>query len=337
VFVGLTAPDIDGTVMRVVVIGGSGHIGTFLVPRLVRAGHEVVSISRGISTAYADAPEWQQVRRVVADREQEDREGSFGDTVTRLGPDVVVDLVCFTLESATALVDSLRGRAGHLLHCGSIWRYGPSHQVPTSETSGTAPFGEYGIQKDRIARMLKQETAAGGLPTTSLHPGHIVGPGWHPIGPLGSLDPAVWQTLSAGLPLRVPGGGADLMHHVHADDVAQAFEHAIDRRDAAVGEDFNIVAPTALNVRGYAHIAAGWFGHTATLETVTWEQFRQATTPEHAEASWEHLHRSHCFSIDKASTLLGYAPRYEPPAAVLESVRWLIDHDELEVARPLVV
>lgn len=330
-------PDIDGTVMRVVVIGGSGHIGTFLVPRLVRAGHEVTTISRGTSTAYADAPEWQQVRQVVADRQREDSEGTFGDLVVGLAPEAVVDLVCFTLESATALLDSLRGRARHLLHCGSIWRYGPSHHVPISETSGDAPFGEYGIQKDRIARMLKEETASGGMLTTSLHPGHIVGPGWHPIGPLGSLDPAVWQTLSAGLSLQVPGSGVELMHHVHADDVAQAFEQAIERRDAAAGEDFNIVAPTALNVRGYAHVAASWFGHTASLESVTWEQFRQTTTPEHAEMSWEHLYRSHCFSIEKARTLLGYAPRYEPQAAVLESVRWLIDHDELEVARPLIV
>ncbi|WP_433341641.1 NAD-dependent epimerase/dehydratase family protein [Micromonospora sp. CA-111912] len=323
--------------MRVVVIGGSGHIGTFLVPRLVRAGHEVLSISRGTSTPYADEPEWQQVHRVVADREREDREGTFGDTVAGLRPDVVVDLVCFTLESATALVGSLRGRAGHLLHCGSTWRYGHSHHVPTSEASGTAPFGEYGIQKDRIARMLKAETDSGGLVTTSLHPGHIVGPGWHPIGPLGNVDPAVWQTLSAGRPLQVPGSGVELMHHVHADDVAQAFEQAIERRDAAAGEDFAIVAPTALNVRGYAHEAAGWFGHTGSLESVTWEEFRQTTTPEHAELSWEHLYRSHCFSIEKARTLLGYAPRYEPQAAVLESVRWLIDHDELEVARPLTV
>lgn len=173
--------------------------------------------------------------------------------------------------------------------------------------------------------------------TTSLHPGHIVGPGWHPIGPLGNVDPAVWQTLSAGRALRVPGSGVELMHHVHADDVAQAFEQAIERRDAAAGEDFNIVAPTALTVRGYAHEAAGWFGQPGSLESVTWEEFRQTTTPEHAEMSWEHLYRSHCFSIEKARTLLGYAPRYEPQAAVLESVRWLIDHEKLEVARPLTV
>ncbi|GIH94187.1 NAD-dependent epimerase/dehydratase family protein [Planobispora siamensis] len=322
--------------MRVVVIGGSGHIGTFLVPRLVRAGHEVINISRGTRAPYADAPEWEQVRRVPADRQREDGEGVFASRVAGLSPDVVVDLICFTAEAATALVERLRGGTGHLLHCGSVWRYGPSHKLPISETTGTAPFGEYGIQKDRIARMLKEETASGGLVTTSLHPGHIVGPGWHPIGPLGNLDPAVWSALSAGKPLRIPGGGAELMHHVHADDVAQAFERAIEHRDAAAGEDFNVVAPTALNVRGYAHTAAGWFGQSASLEPVTWEQFRRTTTPEHAETSWEHLHRSHCLTIGKAETLLGYAPRYEPEAAVLESVRWLIEHDELEVARPLV-
>ncbi|MFF0013749.1 NAD-dependent epimerase/dehydratase family protein [Streptomyces sp. NPDC005374] len=322
--------------MRVVVIGGSGHIGTFLVPRLVRAGHEVINISRGIRTAYADAPEWQQVRQVATDREREDAEGTFGDTVAALDPDVVVDLVCFTFEAATALVERLRGEVGHLLHCGTVWRCGPSDKVPISETTGTPPVGEYGIQQDRIARMLKEETASGGVVTTSLHPGHIVGPGWHPIGPLGNLDPAVWYTLSAGKPLQIPGSGVELMHHVHADDVAQAFERAIEHRDAAAGEDFNVVAPTALNVRGFAHVGAGWFGRSASLEPVTWERFRRTTAPEHAEASWEHLYRSHCFTIEKASTLLGYTPRYEPEAAVLESVRWLIEHDELKVAGPLV-
>ena len=30
--------------MRVIVIGGSGHIGTYLTPRLVEEGHNVVSV-----------------------------------------------------------------------------------------------------------------------------------------------------------------------------------------------------------------------------------------------------------------------------------------------------
>ena len=118
-------------------IGGSGHIGSFLVPRLVRAGHEVVSISRGQQTGYSDDAAWRDVRHVAADRAAEDREGTFPGRVADLHPDVVIDLICFTLDSATALVQRLRGHTGHLLHCGSIWRSGPSMKVPITEDTGT--------------------------------------------------------------------------------------------------------------------------------------------------------------------------------------------------------
>ncbi|SDD77555.1 NAD-dependent epimerase/dehydratase family protein [Glycomyces harbinensis] len=323
--------------MKIIVIGGSGHIGTYLVPRLVRAGHEVVNISRGKRHAYAEAPEWAQVRQVTADREQEDADGVFGATVAALRPDAVVDLVCFTPESAVDLVERLRGETGHLLHCGSIWRYGSSLRAPIVEGEGTAPFGEYGIQKDRIAQILKEETAGGGLATTSLHPGHIVGPGWHPIGPLGNLDPEVWRTLSSGRTLRIPGIGAEHLNHVHADDVAQGFALAIEHRDAAAGEDFHVVAPTAMNVRGLATAASSWFGQEASLESVSWDEFRAGTTAEHADTSWAHLSRSQVCSIEKARTLLGYAPAYEPDAAILESLRWLIEHDRIDVEHSLVV
>ncbi|WP_144761437.1 NAD(P)-dependent oxidoreductase [Curtobacterium sp. 9128] len=321
---------------RVVVIGGSGHIGTFLIPRLVRAGHDVVTVSRGRRRAYVDAPEWQQVEQVTADREQEDRDGTFPDRIAALRPDVVVDLVCFTLDSAAALVERLRGTDVHLVHCGSVWRAGPSTLLPITEETMTPPTGTYGIEKDRIARMLKQETADGGVVTTSLHPGHISGPGWAPIGPLGNLDPSVWRRLSAAEPLEVPGIGAETMHHVHADDVAQAFELAVAHRDAAAGEDFSVVALDALTVRGYAALAASWFGQQARLEPVSWERFRASTDEDAAATSWDHLWRSQVFSIAKARRLLGYAPRYTAGETVTEAVRWLVDHGELDVARPFV-
>ena len=323
--------------MKVVVVGGTGHIGTFLVPRLVRAGHEVVVLSRGTREPYASAPEWQQVERIAVDREAEDRDGSFPGRVAHLGADAVVDLVCFTTESASALVERLRGEVGHLVHCGSVWRYGPSRKLPIREDGAAAgpPTDEYGVAKDAIARMLEEETRTGGLVTTSLHPGHITGPGWAPIGPLGNLDPGVWRTLSAGEPLAVPGSGAELLHHVHADDVAQAFELAVTHRDAAAGESFNVVAPSALTVRGYAEIAAGWFGQEVALQPQTWEEFRAGTTDEHADTSWAHLNRSQYLAIDKARGLLGWTPRYEPEDAALEAVRWLVEHGQLEVTSPL--
>jgi hypothetical protein len=47
--------------------------------------------------------------------------------VAALEADVVVDMICLTLDSAAALVEALRERSGHLIHCGTTWRYGPSH------------------------------------------------------------------------------------------------------------------------------------------------------------------------------------------------------------------
>jgi nucleoside-diphosphate-sugar epimerase len=82
-------------VSRVVVIGATGHVGTYLVPRLVRAGWDVVALSRGEREPYEPAPEWRAVERVTADRESEDAAGSFGDRVAALGADAVIDMICF--------------------------------------------------------------------------------------------------------------------------------------------------------------------------------------------------------------------------------------------------
>src|SRR3954466_6281958 len=91
-------------VMRVVVIGGTGHIGTYLVPSLVRAGHEVVVISRGSRRAYQDDPVWEQVELVVCDRVAAERDGTFGSLVAAQQPEAVLDLMCFTPAQARQLV-----------------------------------------------------------------------------------------------------------------------------------------------------------------------------------------------------------------------------------------
>ena len=315
---------------RVVVIGATGHVGTYLVPRLVRAGPEVVALSRGEREPYRPAPEWRAVERIAIDREAEERSGDFGARIAALGADAVIDMICFTADSARALVDALRPGRPLLVHCGTIWVHGPAARVPLTEDEPRTAYGDYGTGKAAVEALLHRETIAGGVPAVILHPGHISGPGWPVITPAGNLDPDVWRRLAAGEPLALPGLGLGVLHHVHADDVAQAFERAL-TRPAAIGSSFHVVAAQAMTLRGLAAGVAAWFGHEPVLDLVEWPEYERRVGAEHAHVTREHVARSIAASIDRARAVLGYAPRYTALDALYEALGWLVANGEADV------
>jgi nucleoside-diphosphate-sugar epimerase len=305
-----------------VVIGATGHVGSYLIPRLVRAGHEVVALSRGEREPYVPAVEWRSVERVIADRDAEDAEGVFGERVAALGADAVIDMICFTPESARQLVQALRPSRPLLVHCGTIWVHGPALRVPITEDEPRTAFGDYGTGKAAIEALLHREAIAGGVPSVVLHPGHITGP-WSSITPAGNLDLDVWGRLATGRPVALPDLGLGVLHHVHADDVAQAFERALGR-PAAIGSSFHVVSAQAMTLRGLAIGVAGWFGREAVAEFLAWPEFERSVGAEHAAATREHVSRSIAASIDRARDVLGYWPAHSSLDALRESLRRLV-------------
>ena len=309
--------------MRVVVIGGGGHIGSYLIPRLVEAGHEVLCISRGQNPPYFQNAAWQNVSMISMDREQEDATGSFGAKIRELKADVVIDLICFQLDSARQLVEALRGQVQLFLHCGTVWVHGPSVAVPTTEDQPRRPFGEYGIQKAAIETYLLAEARRSGFPASILHPGHIVGRGWWPLNPAGHFDPVIFKRLAAGEEIVLPNLGMETVHHVHADDVAQSFMQAMACSSTAIGESFHVVSEKALTLRGYAESISAWFGHSPRLAYLPWDKWTGQTTLANASATWDHIAHSPNCSIEKAQRLINYRPRYSSLQAITDSLEFL--------------
>jgi nucleoside-diphosphate-sugar epimerase len=315
---------------RIVVIGATGHIGTYLVPRLVMAGHAVTSVSRGVAKPYQQSPVWRHVTSLVLDRDAEEAHGQFGSTIAALDADIVIDLICFTEASHTQLADALQGRVSHFIHIGTIWTHGTASVVPTPESAVKYPFGDYGIAKAAIEADLLARAHLRGFPATIVHPGHIVGPGWVPLNPAGHFNPAVFTAIARGETLALPNFGLETVHHVHADDVAQVIVGAIDNRSVAIGESFHAVSAAALTLRGYAEAMFRWFGHEPTLSFAGFDEWAKAQDENEAKATWEHVIRSPNCSIEKGRRLLGYAPRYASLEAVQEAVTWLIAGGQVE-------
>ena len=306
--------------MRAVIIGGTGHIGSYLTPRLVEAGLSVVNVSRAQRQPYHPHPAWREVRQVDLDRAAEEKAGTFGEKIAGLEPDVIIDLTCYLIESARLLVESLRGRISHFLHCGTIWVHGLAVETPATEEQPREPLEEYGCRKAAIEAYLLQEARRTRFPATILHPGHLVGVGWTPINPVGNFNPDVFSALARGDEVTLPNFGRECLHHVHADDVAQAFVASLTNWSSAAGESFHVVSPAALTLLGYARSVARWFGQDARLKFLPWQEWKETVSEKDAQITWGHIaHSSNC-SIRKAQRLLGYQPRYTSLEAIRESV-----------------
>lgn len=311
---------------KAVVIGGMGKVGTYLVPMLCQSGYQVVNVSRGQSQPFLPDPYWREVEQLTLTRESPD----FPTAIASQNADVVVDMICFSEQEMARLIDRLQGSVSHYLACGSVWAHGYSTAVPYTEEQCREPFGEYGIEKDKMARSLERRWAREGFPGTCVHPGHIVGPGHIPLNPQGNKELSVFADLMHGRPVALPGTGMETLHHVHARDVAGVFLAAIQAGSVSYGQDFHAVSPHALTMRGYAEAVAGWFGQEAHLTFVPFDQWKEGVSEAAAQSSWDHIAHSPCASMEKARRLLNFTPRYESLEAVRESLFWLISCGQVQ-------
>lgn len=307
--------------MRVVVIGGTGHIGTYFIPRLVENGYEVLSVTRGKSGPYKMSGIWRWVRPVVMDREEEEQQNTYGKKLAALKPDIVVDLLTYHPENLANIVNALDGKIEQYVFCSSIWAHGAASVVPAPEELPRHPFGAYGIGKAGCEAYLHEAYRKHHFPGTVIMPGHITGPGWNFINPCGNLDPMVFQRIGRGETIYLPNFGMETLHNVHADDVAQVFMNAILYRNRALGESFHAAAPTAITMRGIAEKMFMWFGQEPNIEYLPWKEWCERTADKGFIASTEnHVRHSDNYSITKAKALLNYQPRYTIFQAMCEGV-----------------
>jgi nucleoside-diphosphate-sugar epimerase len=318
--------------MRILIIGGTGHIGSYLVPRLVQGGHEVTVVARRPSPQYTDPRlAWGQVEWVLADRAEEEQDGTWARRMAALDADVVVDLICYAPEQNRLMVEAFEGRIQHFLHCGTIWAYGPPSRVPYRESDPRRPIDDYGRNKAAIEADLIDRYRTTGFPATIIHPGHISGRKWLPIDPQGTRDGVgIYEKLARGETVHLPRFGRETIHHVHGDDLGQLFESAMINRQAALGEAFSGVAAYAMSLVGCCEFVAHLFGREPNLEFAAHEDMARIMGDAWAVTK-DHIDHSPCCSIEKGQRLLGYSPRFTTEEIYVESIEYLLESGELVV------
>lgn len=314
-----------GESMRVVVTGGCGHIGTYLVPMLVEAGYEVISITRGNSKPYEDHPAWRRVRSVFMDRSKEQ---DFAGRIAGMKPDIVVDLINFRLEDTKAMVKALRASGcSHYLYCSSCWAHGRAEVLPfRPDDLKKEPLDDYGKEKFASELYLKELYRREGFPATIIMPGQISGPGWTIMNPWANKTVVPFQKIADGEELFLPNFGMETLHHVHGYDVAQCFFQAIIHRNQAFGESFDAVSGGSITLYGYAKLMYEFFGKEARIGFLPWKEWCEYVgDPKECEDTFYHITRSGFYTIEKEEKLLDYHPKYSNVDAIKIAVQSYVD------------
>jgi len=298
--------------MKVLIIGGTGHVGGFLVPQLVDAGYEVVVSGSG-RTAMPEDGIWSKVKYVAC-------ETGVGKDITALldiEPHVVIEMC----GHAWSTYVQMKGRVEHFIACGSLWMFGEPKEVPTNEkTQNPCPFESYAQRYQDIHKMIEQ-SPADGTAFTAIMPPNICGPGKIPLECMGGRSVEVHRSHAAGEEVVLPDGPDVLLGPCDAEDIANCFKLAVLNRAQASGQIFNVGSSPALTATQLVNIYAEIYNIEIPIRRVSWSEYIEKFNSD--MGGWWHFKAHMCPDINKAKELLGYQPKYSPAQSLSRAVNWM--------------
>ncbi|MUW13786.1 NAD-dependent epimerase/dehydratase family protein [Halorubrum sp. CBA1125] len=317
--------------MRVLVIGGTGLIGTGITQELVESGYDVTVYNRGRTEARLP----HSVELVEGDRTDH---AEFETTMTGIDVDVVIDMD-ISYGSPADVESSLRafrGQVDHYIFCSSVAVYRqPDAPVPLTEDAPRKSAGErYGQRKVACETRLMEAYRTDEFPVTIIRPGHTYGDGGPANGGL-SYSLGFWETafidrLRKGKPIVVHGDGSALWGFCHRDDVARTFVTAAGDPNT-IGEAYHVANPDPLTWDSYIrHVAAAVDAPAPSLIHIPSQVLMDILPEDRNQFPSTEWHYSWVFDVSKAQHELEFEVTVPLQTGIERTVAWLDERDRIE-------
>jgi UDP-glucose 4-epimerase len=248
---------------QVLITGGTGFVGGFLIRELLRVQHDVTVLTRqnqvnlpdAVNVTRGDISEPQTVARLLQDSEIDTVYHLAGltgirDSLARPAAYFRVNIGATSniLEAARSRY-SQTGGTTKIVFASSRAVYSPSGLEPIAETHQASPTTPYGASKLSAENLIQFECATGAIGATTLRLFNIAGA--EPGLPDQDSSRLVPRLLGAARgtfpPIRIdnPGYRRDF---IHPTDVARAFAASADRAEAGKSHTYNIGSGTATSL-----------------------------------------------------------------------------------------
>jgi UDP-glucose 4-epimerase len=218
--------------VRALVTGGAGFIGSNIVRRLVRDGHEVrvlddlctgyrENVPREVELVVGDVADETVVRAAVDGVEvvfhQAARRSVIGSVEHPLRTDTA------NVHGTLCVLDAARlAGARRVVSASSSSVYGGAEQMPTPESAPLIPRSPYAVSKLTGEHYCRVYTELHGLETVSLRYFNIYGPRQRPDSAYAAVIPLFIEALAEGRRPMVHGDGGQSRDFTFIDDAVEA-------------------------------------------------------------------------------------------------------------------
>ena len=227
-----------GTVLKTLVTGGCGFIGSHLVDALVEAGHEVrvmdnlstgrrcnieEHIARGtVEFVEADIQNVTAVAHAITDRTHVFHLAALADIVPSI--DSPMEYYASNVTGTSTLVEEAR-KAGvqKFVYTASSSCYGIPDEYPTPESAEIRPQYPYALTKWLGEEVVRHWSQVYGIPTISLRLFNVYGPRSRTAGTYGAVFGVFLAQKLAGKPMTIVGDGTQSRDFTYVTDVISAF------------------------------------------------------------------------------------------------------------------
>lgn len=302
--------------MEICVIGGTGHIGKFLVPLLIKDGHKVTVITSGRSPFPKDRI-WEKAIRIKGSYKRGDKQ--WADTLSSVKCETFIDILGVDLPLT---YNSIKNSCKHIIVCGSVWMLGTPTVVPVPEIAqSSCEFKGYALRYKEIL-YIKEVAKKEGICFTAILPPNISGLGKIPLEIKGSRDILVHKAMGKGETFSFAKGALNtLIGPCDASDVAKGFWLAVNQPEKARNEIFNVGSEYSLTVKEFIATYEKIYKTTIPIKIVNWEEFFTKILPE--PGANFHFRAHMCPDITKIRIKLGYHPAYTPEESLERAVSWM--------------
>lgn len=306
--------------MNVLLIGGSGFIGSHLKDRLVTAGHRVRSLDRVPERFRIDPPQVEHLYGEVGNEALLDAALAGIDVVLHLAwctvPKSAEDDPTFDIQSNLVLTTEIlkgivRHRVPHVVFFSSGGTvYGPTSREPIPESHPTQPICSYGVTKLAAEKYVAVFARRHAFRATILRCANPYGERQDPRGAQGAIT-VFLHRAACGEPIRIWGDGEVVRDYIHVEDLVEAVVASIAAEPAPL-RVLNVGAGQGATLNQLvAHIREA----TARRVEAVYEPARAVDVP------WSVL------DIRAAARELGWSPRIDLATGIARVWSWLGGED----------